>query len=667
MKVLMLLMLCASVCYSQVWVCDDGTRVMQDDTAHWSRYDYDTCWNGTTVNLVGAKNEILAFQIIIHGTETGLDSVNVSFDTLQCGASYIKNTVGADSTLDVGRPIQLFVEHYIEISSLTSSPSRWVLGNCTAGATPDDSVWLGWVPDGLVPIKAKRGTYDHGQGGGPFDIAADKVQGVWCDVYIPKSSPAGTYTGNIRVWQGTSITQSIPVSLIVKNFTLPDSTHTRAYVWLDWAPFSGAVPEWVIEDSVEMQNQALFQKMMNLFHRNRLGAVNSTSFEVFSHANGYQQYLTGTGYSAEKGYDGPGVGVGGNFYAIGQFLQPWAASLVGFNPSDRSTWGPAADTWEDYFAANLPNTAHALYMWDEPFNENKWYDSLTTYGGKTVRFPFYWIGTLHDSISASSGSGKNLDIMLTTAHLDAENYEDPYYWPDLEDLGIDWYVAAGRPAQWVGYNVDENTAGRTAADLRAMGNHVGCYNDERPAWGMMPYVAYPPTELRAGFLAMRKYDVDLWFTWNAAYGWGKWRFPTADTADVRYFGPWNSATAQYTSLVYPGKDPVWIPGDDRDWDGPIPSIRLAMLRRGLQDCEYIWLADSAGLNVDSILNVITPNGMNDSTGGWNVDTDPPTYEHPNKFFEDIRLSLASQLAQPAEESSARNIRRRVIRKQWSTE
>lgn len=640
------------------WACDDGTRVMQTDTSHWSRTVYDSSWDGTTVRLFGAKNEIVAFQLIISGGAEGRDSVNVTFDTLAKGASYIKNTIGADSTQYVGLPIELFVEQYIQIDSL-ENPNGWVKGNCTDGAVPDDSVWLGKVPDALVPIKAQRGTYDNGQGGGPFDIAADQIQGVWCDIYIPKSTASGTYTGNMRLWEKGVITASIPVSLVVKNFTLPDSTHMKNYIWLDYAPFSGHVPQWVSEDSLEMQNKDLFQKFMNFFHRHRVGAVNSISYNTFAAADGYQQYLTGDGYSAEKGYDGPGVGIGGNFYAIGQFLQPWAASLVGFPSGDKSAWGPAGDQWQDWFDENLPNLDHALYMWDEPFNENEWYDSLTTYKGNTVRFPFYWIGTLNDSLDASAGSAKNLPIMMTTAHIDAENEE--WYWPDLEDLGIDWYICAGNPDTWVGYNVDTANAGRTADDLRAMGNKVGVYNDERPAWGDMNFIMAPQTEHRAGPWVWWKYGVDLYFHWGAGYAWGKWRFESEgyDSVEARYFNPWSNIAAQYASWTYPGTDSTWIPGDDRNWPGPIGSIRLAMLRRGLQDYEYLWLADSSGIDVDSLVNSVVPNGMNDSTGGWSNLTDYPTYEHNSEFFEAAREYLANLLSQP--ESTPTTKRRRLIK------
>ena len=47
-------------------------------------------------------------------------------------------------------------------------------------------------------------------------------------------------------------------------------------------------------------------------------------------------------------------------------------------------------------------------------------------------------------------------------------------------------------------------------------------------------------------------------------------------------------------LLYPGED-VLHPDQDRGIRGPISTIQLANLRRGLQDQQYLTLARSAGL------------------------------------------------------------------------
>lgn len=664
MKKLIALLLFALPLQAQVWVCADGDRVMQTDTSHWTRYDFtaNTVWNGTTVSLFGAKNEIVAFQIIIHGTDAGRDSVNVTFDTLAKGSTLIANTPGADSTQYVGRPINLFVEHYFNVTEFNG-------GETSEGATPDDTVWSGMMADGLVPIEAPRGTYDNGQGGGPFDIAADNVQGVWCDVYIPKTVTSGLYTGNIRIWDKGVITQSIPVELTVKNFTLPDTTHMQNWMWMGWLAFSGVVPQ-ADMDVVETTYVDLFQKYMNLFHRHRIGINTTITYETFSKSGGFGQYVTGSGFTPEKGYDGPGVGVGVNNYSIGIYDCPNAPYRSSFTPDNEAGWQAAADLWEQWFLDNAPSVPRTKYQWDEPFNEGPafpLYDSIVVYKGDSIRYPFAWIGTRRDWLDAGEGVGKNLQFLLTTAHLDA--YDPSKYWPDLEDIGVDWYMTTGPAAEWQGYNVDSNNSGRTAADLRALGNHVGPYNDLRPEHGAMGWWDVPQTEHRSAPWVWWKYECDLWYLWEIAYQWGQGREAPINQTTVEANNPWLNPFGQFASMIYPGTDSLFLPGDSRGWDGPIPSIRMKMLRRGLQDYEYLWLADSAGVDLDSLLGAMVPNGFNDSTGGWNNLTDYPNWEHNDSVFEDARLYLANILAdeEPAPQTPVVGVRRRLIRKQVSTE
>lgn len=59
--------------------------------------------------------------------------------------------------------------------------------------------------------------------------------------------------------------------------------------------------------------------------------------------------------------------------------------------------------------------------------------------------------------------------------------------------------------------------------------------------------------------------------------------------------------------------------------------------------EYLWLADSAGLNADSILTALVSNAFNDSTGGWNCLTDPPTYSESNADYEAALRTIALAL------------------------
>ena len=50
---------------NRVWAVDDGEKIKRDDITHPLASDPNNLvWNGTTIQLFGAKNEIVAFQLI---------------------------------------------------------------------------------------------------------------------------------------------------------------------------------------------------------------------------------------------------------------------------------------------------------------------------------------------------------------------------------------------------------------------------------------------------------------------------------------------------------------------------------------------------------------------------------------------------------------------------
>jgi len=79
-----------------------------------------------------------------------------------------------------------------------------------------------------------------------------------------------------------------------------------------------------------------------------------------------------------------------------------------------------------------------------------------------------------------------------------------------------------------------------------------------------------------------KYHADGICFWNAT-DWGDW-----DT-DAPPGDPYTNAGGRYK-----GFSMVFYPGAKFGYDGPIPSIRLKAMRRGLQDFEYLRLVEKSG-------------------------------------------------------------------------
>ena len=157
-------------------------------------YLWDSATN--TVTLYGAKNEYVAFQIILEALKTDLKNVTVEFTDFT-GPS----TISKDN-------IFLFKEHYINVKK----ESAW----------PLPVTGKGWYPDPLIPFDAPKL-------GAPFPVAEGKNQAVWVDTYIPKESKAGEYRGQFLVWVGGVRVKTVDVVLNVWDFTLPDENHLTAW------------------------------------------------------------------------------------------------------------------------------------------------------------------------------------------------------------------------------------------------------------------------------------------------------------------------------------------------------------------------------------------------------------------------------------------------------
>ena len=105
-------------------------------------------------------------------------------------------------------------------------------------------------------------------------------------------------------------------------------------------------------------------------------------------------------------------------------------------------------------------------------------------------------------------------------------------------------------------------------------------------------------------------DLDLlvnrgigWVGWKYQSGWVEWEF------DWNAFAAWYEGEnfKESPRRIYNGSGQLIYRGAVQDYDGPIPSIRLKAMRRGLQDHEYFWLlAERTGKHgaADELVNAV---------------------------------------------------------------
>ena len=239
-----------------------------------------------------------------------------------------------------------------------------------------------------------------------------------------------------------------------------------------------------------------------------------------------------------------------------------------------------------------------------------------------------------ENVRSNPGPGRKLPLFLTKRIV-----------PELGGLVDIWCI----PPQ--AFDI------KAAAAERAAGRRVAFYNGGRPQ-GPTPVIDAPATEARVVGWAAFKHDASLYFYWHADHWehnrqkqgerkqnvWanpvtfdnrGQPRKPVEDQGFINGDGV----------LVYPGQDRLH-PEEDRGIEGPIGTVQLANLRRGLQDHQYLTLARKLGLDgeVKAALQAVVPRVFSDA--GETVG-----FAETGETFETARLALAAAIeARLAKES-----------------
>ena len=89
----------------------------------------------------------------------------------------------------------------------------------------------GWLPDSLVPfVDPNTGKRIGGKFGAPFEAAAGQNAPVWVELHVPADAAPGDYTGSVKVTAGGAVLKSIPLKVTVWPVTLPKTTTLLTYI-----------------------------------------------------------------------------------------------------------------------------------------------------------------------------------------------------------------------------------------------------------------------------------------------------------------------------------------------------------------------------------------------------------------------------------------------------
>jgi hypothetical protein len=491
----------------RVVVLDDGEKVVGD----FARALPKSVWPAPgPVDLFALRGETIGFQVVVDA-ERPLTGVHAT----------LVEERAADAGDGDALEIDVFGERFVPV--LRPSYNERYAGSLafTAAAAPDPAAFVGPIADPLVP--------------GDVDVAAHGRGALWIDVYVPSRARPGRRALRLHVSSREGALADRAVAVDVLDGDLP---YAAARTMVYYEP-----------STVErrMGDKGAEEGLRRLFHAHHLSAIRDRPRVEVPADHLDDDALTGVLYREDRGYHGPGEGIGEGVFVLGAY-----GSIDEPSPEHLRVAEALADHVRSLGVLAPPaRTDVFLYAVDEMC---------------TSPWPREWA-----RLFATSAAMRGVRVGATCG-------DDPLVQgADLVMMGAaDFAPARVRAA-------------------REAGKVVWAYNGRRPFAGPM-MLDVPATDLRANAWIAARYDVDRWFYWESTYwldagrgGEGGWDgfdpFADAET--------FHNAAGDHANgdgiLVYPGRQ-VARGMLDLDEGAVLPSVRLKNLRRGIEDAGYIALA-----------------------------------------------------------------------------
>ncbi len=532
-----------------VWAVSDNVRVdpvsgriieaRPDIHADYPGGDYrsgNPVWDTATrtVSLKAARNEFVAFQVIVETTEP-IDGVDIQPVALE-------HESGARLE---GRNVRIFKEWYVYVRRPSTGYEATSLGP-------------GWYPDALMPYrKARLNT------GFPFaipdlynKIPNQRNHAIWIDIYVPyerEQAPPGRYEGPVKItWKGGE--QTIRVRLDVWDFALPHERHLPGDVW------NGSMRRMPPEEELlyyQMARRHRFLPLVYAYRPKLTVSGTKVTIDWTEYDRRISRYLDGSAFTETYGYWGPGYGLPVTHMMLPFDIEKgenreraWPVPVPegGRTPEYEAVWRETARQVREHLdskpAWRRVMKVAFLNGLDESYNEEA-YEKMLYYGR-----------LLHEAL------GRGWFKYRIDGGYSAEAMEKLAAEVDL------WVCHT------VAFDID------TVERFRKRGVEAWFY-------GPMIY----EQRRNSGCGSNTFLDLDLlvnraigWVGWKYRAGWVEWEF------DWNAFAAWYEAeNFKEPRRIFNGSGQLIYRGAVMGYREPIPSIRLKAQRRGLQDYEYFWL------------------------------------------------------------------------------
>ncbi len=375
-----------------------------------------------------------------------------------------------------------------------------------------------WLPEVLLPAA-------------PMRLRKGGTQGAWLTVYAGRRAKAGVFSGRADVVAGGRVLKSVPVSVEVWDFALPDKFSFPAMI----ATMDGFIRRHYPADFAARHREAMD---MMLEHRLDWTDISRTSLPdiedvAYAKARGQRHVnLLNLVPPPPKGQDWVVYGskeavFSENFFAyVTNMLTPYVAELKRRNLFDGC----------------------CIYGFDE--RPSDYYEGIDRMWKR--------LKAVYPDLP-----------LITSAYMYKDRVQHP------EKASPFWETTDWHTPSTTYYREDISDA------LRAKGKQVWWYTCCGPFYPYCNFASYenPTIEGRLIPWFTHLYRSDGLLFWNVNH-WNGWQ-PKLDESDV-WFPDWNT----WSGLQAPGDGVLAYPGRH----GILPSIRLVNIRDGSEDYDYLVMA-----------------------------------------------------------------------------
>lgn len=559
-----------------LWAESGASKIVQDDDGKAATQ----AAQKNTLSIQMAKNESEGAQLMLFGNRN-VESYEIFVTDLTSGSDVIT----ADN-------IRLYQLKYLTVDDKLVSEDTYNTPSAYAGEK---------LPDAMLPF-AKAVEYRENV------ILAGNNQAIYVDITADRNVVAGTYTGTIVVKTNTYQVYTLPISVVVRDVVMPDTSKLGTY-----APYFGrdGFTSGELDGSDEMA--ALYVQTLESFNMSSIaptsdGVMNLEKFLV----NVRRNYDSMTNYllpvdNNDSYYtvDGTSTLVYCNYALMKEYVVALADMSIadGKNYLDKAFFYPSdhvdeSKTEEEFNLAKATYKAFCQMLDDADAELTAKYDGTSKYS------------------SAIASSVKNLRFLLTVPGDDDDGKS-----LDVGQLLTDFLTSADRKNVILSTTNEVLVREGYGEDVATAMN--GAYADE--LWTYLclkpynPYSNYafdtPVVGLRTLGWTCYQENVDTLMTWKAV----SYLYHNSGLSLDR----WTTSSAG-TSSPTPGDGNIFYPGAKYGIDGPCPSLRAMAWRDGVDDYNLMSaVVDNGGATADlnTLYSLITKSYTDSikasaETGSW---------------------------------------------------